>query len=463
MKKIFTHLFLLTISFQSFSQCWTQVAAGEFHTVAIKSDGTLWAWGLNDKGQLGDGTTINKNVPTQVGTDTDWAIINSSWNNNLAIKNDGSLWAWGDNAGGQNGNGNNGVGMIDVVPTRVGMDNDWATTAGAVFAIKNNGTLWGWGANSSGRLGTGDMLDHFTPVQIGIENNWVAVSGAANQTLAVKTDHTLWGWGLNKNGSLAIGAVNNFVLVPTQTGNNTADWEKVKVGGCCSSKMIKTDGSLWAMGIGVWGNLGNGTTVDVNNPIQIGTSSDWNIVSTTNSSCAIKDNGSLWTWGYNYAGQLGNGNSINSTIPIQIEGQFWQEVITGFNYAVGISIDGSLYSWGWNNYGQLGDGTFTDKNIPTQIGSICVLNTTDFNLINALKVVPNPTSDFLNLEFNSIENTSVTITLLSISGQVTYSESIKTTVGMNKNQINLSAYDSGMYLLTLKTATQSVTAKVIKQ
>ena len=414
-------------------------------------------------GQLGDGTTTNRSTPTQIGTDTDWSRVDSFESNNLAVKTDGSLWAWGNNFNGQNGNGNHGAGAMDLIPTRVGLENDWASTAGTSFAIKNNGTLWGWGSNGSGRLGTGDFEDHFTPVQIGIDSDWVAVSGASNQTLALKNNGTLWGWGLNKNGSLAIGAVNNFVLVPTQTGNGTADWQKIDVGGCCSSKMIKTDGTLWAMGIGSQGNLGNGTTVDSNMPVQVGFANNWVVASNTNSTCALQSEGSLWTWGNNFAGQLGNGNSINGTTPQQIGSIVWQQVVTGFNYAIGLSSAGTLYSWGWNNNGQLGDGTFVDKNVPTQVGETCNLTAKEFRLKDSFTVAPNPTIDIARVNFFLNDYVATTLVLTTITAQKVFEHKIIGTIGQNNYPIDISTYAPGIYLLTLKTANESVTVKVIKQ
>jgi alpha-tubulin suppressor-like RCC1 family protein len=137
-----TVVFLL-FTVNNFAQCWKEIAAGSCHSVAIKADGTLWAWGLNDKGQLGDGMTINKNIPTQIGTDNDWAVIDAEGSNSLALKIDGTLWSWGNNITGQIGDGNFGAGLINTTPTQIGQDNDWVKIACArTFAIKSNGTLW---------------------------------------------------------------------------------------------------------------------------------------------------------------------------------------------------------------------------------------------------------------------------------------------------------------------------------
>jgi len=465
MKLKLLSILLLIVSNNAVAQCWTQIAAGTFHTVAIQANGTLWAWGLNDKGQLGDGTTTNKNIPTQIGTDTDWAIITAAGYNTLAVKTDGSLWSWGSNESGQIGDGNQGSGLYNLIPTQVGSDTDWVkiTAGGSTFAIKSDSTLWGWGYNVNGRLGTGDMLEHYTPVQIGIDSDWADVSGGGNQTLALKSDNTLWGWGLNKNGSLAIGAVNNFVPVPTQTGNNTADWQKIEVGGCCSSKMIKTDGSLWAMGANNQGNIGDGGTVDLNVSTQVGVDTNWDTISTSLHSCGLKINGSMWCWGLNSLGQLGDGTFINKNVPIEIDNYSWLEVHTGLGHTVAIAADNSHYSWGWNNYGQLGDGTFVDRNIPIQIGNICNLSTNDFNINTNIKFFPNPTTAFVTVSYHLKENALVEISINNNLGQLLYRKNEYAIIGTNEDQIDLSTYKAGLYLLTLKTATGSVTVKIIKQ
>jgi alpha-tubulin suppressor-like RCC1 family protein len=160
-QKALTFLLLFVLSQHVFSQCYTQIAAGSDHTVAIQSDGTLWAWGLNDFGQLGDGTTINKSVPTQIGTNTDWAFIDASGYNTMALKTDGSLWSWGSNNFGQIGNGNGGIGIYNTTPTLIGTDTDWVKFTAFSFAIKSNGTLWAWGYNMEGQLGTGDFINHY--------------------------------------------------------------------------------------------------------------------------------------------------------------------------------------------------------------------------------------------------------------------------------------------------------------
>jgi alpha-tubulin suppressor-like RCC1 family protein len=421
---------------------------------------------LNDKGQLGDGTTINRNVPTQIGTDSDWAIIKAFTATNLALKTDGSLWSWGNNNYGQGGDGNFGTGVFNTSPTHVGNDNDWVKIASGdfAFAIKSNGTLWGWGANVVGNLGTGNTDPHYIPFQIGTDTDWNDVSSGASQTLALKIGNTLWGWGLNKSGSLAIGPVNNMVLVPTQTGDNTADWEKISVGGCCSSKMIKTDGTLWAMGSGTQGNIGNGNSLDVNTPTQVDEDTDWETMTTSFHTLAIKNDSSLWGWGLNLSGQLGDGTLINKNIPIEITSNIdWSKLATGLGHTIAITTNGTLYSWGRNDYSQLGNGTNVNLNVPAQVGSECSLNRNSFkNEIN-FKISPNPTTDIVNIDYSLKEDSFIEAILCNSIGQILSNNKYNAIKGKNETQINISTYAKGIYLLTLKAAGESVTVKVIKQ
>jgi len=148
---------------------WSSVAGGVYHTIAIKTDGTLWAWGANGGGQLGLGDIINRNIPTQVGTDTNWFLVSvgvGSGHTTTAIKTDGTLWAWGQNNYGQ-------LGLGDTTdrhsPTQVGTDTNWSfVSVGGyhIAAIKTNGTLWVCGKNNYGQLGLGDTTDRHSPTQV---------------------------------------------------------------------------------------------------------------------------------------------------------------------------------------------------------------------------------------------------------------------------------------------------------
>ena len=179
-----------------------QLVSTTYNTFVIKSDHTLWAWGSNLFGCLGDGTGQDKNVPTQIGSDTNWALISSSGTHTVAIKTDGTLWTWGDNQYGQLGDGtsgylSNGLTNRKLVPEQIGTDIDWTdVTAGGecTLAIKKDGSLWAWGADINGQLGDGnygDQYDKNVPTRVGTGNDWVHIA-AYYCVLAIKKDGTLW-------------------------------------------------------------------------------------------------------------------------------------------------------------------------------------------------------------------------------------------------------------------------------
>ncbi len=170
---------------------WTAVAVGQNYTVALKADGSLWAWGQNNYGQLGDGTTVNKNIPMRIGVDTDWKVITAGEEHTVAIKNDGSLWAWGRNQFGTLGNGtiDGYTGPPYPDPTRIGSDKDWASvTAGYRHnvALKTDGSLWLWGHNGTGQLGDGTTAVKSTPQRLEDSNDWLTMAAGDAHTVAIK-------------------------------------------------------------------------------------------------------------------------------------------------------------------------------------------------------------------------------------------------------------------------------------
>jgi hypothetical protein len=180
---------------------WWKVAAGSNHTVGIRPDGTLWAWGDNGIGQLGDGTTTSRSAPVQVGSG--FASVAAGPYHTVAVKTDGTLWAWGYNGNGQLGDGTT---TQRVAPVQVG--SGFASVAAGYYhtvAVKTDGTLWAWGYNGNGQLGDGTTTQRVVPVQVGSGFDSLAAGGA--HSMAVKTDGTLWAWGDNSYGQLGAWAV----------------------------------------------------------------------------------------------------------------------------------------------------------------------------------------------------------------------------------------------------------------
>lgn len=375
-KNSFLLLFILFTSF-SFAQmgCWKQVSTSRTHTLALKNDGTLWAWGNNSGGQLGNNTFTNSNIPIRIGLANDWKEVFAGQSVSFGIKNNGTLWSWGINSSGQ-------IGFTTTtskkIPTLVDNTNNWKQISSSArenhtSAIKSNGSLWGCGNNGYGVIGNGtDNSNVFTFTQSGSELNWKQVSTEYRQTFAIKNDGTLWYWGFSfgyTNIPIQVGTDNNWKYVSTGYNNVFA---------------IKNDGTLWAKGTNDYGSLGNGTPFgSVSNFTQIGTDNQWkSIISLACSTIGIKNNGTIWVWGLNHLGQLGLGDNINRNSPTQIGTDSDWNFITAmdFDYStvlhcIGIKQDGTMWVWGNNYSGQLGNGSTTSVNIPTQISCPTSSNT----------------------------------------------------------------------------------------
>lgn len=305
---------------------WDSVSAGSIHTMAIKTDKTLWAWGDNTNGQLGIGSVLGKNSPVQIGTGANWSMVvaagvwtTAEFSHTLAIKTDGTLWVWGDNSKGQLGDS---TVVSKSSPIQIGTDTNWAYVNGAwgfnSFAVKTDGTLWSWGANtgtSGGMLGDGTVVSKSSPIQIGALTNWSKISVGLDHVIALKTDGTLWAWGKNASGQLGNGLF-AAKSSPIQIGAGT-DWASLAATGY-GSLAIKTDGSLWAWGSNAAGELGLGDVSDRSVPTQVGTSA-WTVVdSSLDQTMAIRSDGSLWAWGTNDQGQTGDGTTVAKSSPVQI-------------------------------------------------------------------------------------------------------------------------------------------------
>jgi len=331
-----------------------QVSAGYEHTVVIKENGELWAWGNNENGQLGDGTIIERHSPVRIGTDTDWVSVFTGYNHTMAIKENGELWAWGKNENGK-------LGVItdedkDILsPIKVGIATDWELlSAGSchTMAIKKNGELWAWGLNSYGRLGDGSSyMQRQYPVQIGTD--WKSVSAGENHTVAIKINGELYTWGNNWSGQL--GDSTNVISRQSleKIGTDT-DWLSVS-GGQFHTMAINEKGELWAWGDNKSGQLGDGTNTERRSPVKIGTDTNWaSVYAGVGYTIAIKTNGELWEWGSNIITLLAD----NTNIPVQIGSDAdWSSLSAGGTFAVATNANGELWTWGLNTHGQLGDGS----------------------------------------------------------------------------------------------------------
>jgi alpha-tubulin suppressor-like RCC1 family protein len=352
---------------------WVFMSAGPSHTVALKADCSLWAWGTNTYGQLGDGTTSLQRVPVQVGTDTNWEASTAGSMHTVALKANGTLWAWGSNQFGQLGNGTSGTeGGRSTVPVQVGTDTDWAAICAGdnhTLALKTNGTLWSWGYNAQGQLGIGNTTLQTAPVQVGTANDWEAVSAGGSVSMGLRAGGRLWSWGYNSNGQLGLGSQGASRNAPAQV-SGAANWVAMSTGGTHSTA-LKADGTLWSWGINGSGQLGIGVSGGSRNaPTQVGEETTWAAISAGNDhTLAVKADGTLWSWGNNTYGQLGFSSSgASRNAPVQMDtSNNWSTVSAGTQFSFGIKADNTLWGWGVNNGGQLGDSTSTTRYTPVQI------------------------------------------------------------------------------------------------
>ena len=236
----------------------------------------------------------------------------------------------------------------------------------------DDGNLYAWGSNTYGNIGNGTTTNYSSPVQVGTLTNWKQVAcGSFSISISIKTDGTLWACGRNVFGELGNGTTTSYSS-PIQVGSLT-NWKQVAVKGHTAA--IKTDGTLWTWGRNDYGQMGNGNRTSYSSPIQVGPLTNWKQVACGYvHTAAITTDGTLWTWGYNSSGQLGN-NTASTTVyyssPIQVGSLTnWKQVAAGHDHTAAITTNGTLWTWGRNNYGQLGNNTINYFSSPIQVGTL---------------------------------------------------------------------------------------------
>ena len=297
--------------------------ANSYSFCHAKSDGTLWAWGLNWGGALGQNDRIRRSSPVQI-PGTTWVAGQCNGNSSWGIKTDGTFWHWGRNT-----NWSMGINQpsdysisspVQLPGTTWSSDYGKHELSGVCsMSIKTDGTLWTWGTNNYGRLGHSNMSNYSSPRQVGSDTDWSQVTGGAIHSLFLKTDGTLWATGEGGAGRLGINVGDNpgRRSSPTQVPGTT--WSKVSAG--------------------------------------------------SKHSVATKTDGTLWTWGDNGSGQLGQNGNIPTeySSPVQVPGTTWDKVTAGANTVLATKTDGTLWAWGLNNYGQLSNNSVILRSSPTQI------------------------------------------------------------------------------------------------
>ncbi len=386
---------------------WTQVVTGLNHTVALRADGTLWAWGGNNYGQLGDGSTSNSSIPLQIGNDT-WQAIAAGDYHTLAIRSDGTLWAWGWNYYGQLGTGNKNDSSL---PVQIGTDSEWIAVAagyGHSLAIK---TIFGgegsgvftWGSNSDGELGTAGVTERLSPGLI--DNSFFGGSSAIKQIAANWTSsfaidqfsNSLWAWGSNVSGQLGLGDTaprTSPTLVPWPSpahpscSTGYSGWNSVTAGYGNTLGLVNCSEGKYAYGWGdnTGGQAGDGTSgTNRLSPVPL-TETTFHIYDALEMAAGQGhahaiigpgDNPKVYSWGMNAFGELGSGSTTAGPNPVPLQTVLpssgagnWTRIASYGNHAFALSDYGQLWGWGPNQQGNLGIGDFTSPQpTPQQVCS----------------------------------------------------------------------------------------------
>ncbi|WPB80036.1 RCC1 repeat-containing protein [Archangium violaceum] len=385
------------------------VRAGSNFVLALKQDGTLWAWGSNSYGQLGDGTQDERRSPVQTqGLSLKVKSMVSGGSHSAAILEDGSVWAWGYNSQGQLGDGTN---TARSTPTKVPGISGTLVGAGSSYTLvqKTDGTIWAWGHNEQGQLGVGSSSTRLAPAQMQGLSGVTAVASGSSHTVALRQDGTVWTCGRNDYGQLGDGTLNRRsapIQVPSLSGITSV------AASANQTFAVRQDGTVWAWGANDYGELGDGSTTRRMSPVQIPSLTGVVAISAQgNHTLALKQDGTVWAWGRNYNGELGDGTYTQRLVPVQVQGlsavkaiaanynqslalrqdgTVWAwgldfanvkqatpvqvqgivggiAIAAGYNHVVVAQLDGSLWAWGDNSSYQLGNGTSSYTKVTTPV------------------------------------------------------------------------------------------------
>lgn len=369
---------------------------GGFHTTATGSDGNMYAWGFNSAGQLGTGDTVNRLSPAPViaPEGVTFTDLEPGGFHTLALGDDGNVYAWGENDRGQLGTGD-----LANVPTpqqvRIPGDPRIVQISGGEYdslALADDGTAYGWGYNRSGQTGTGaaeTVVLSPQPVLAPDSVKFTSISAATHHSLALTADGAAYAWGSNGQGTLGDGTTTNSRVPVAVILPDGVTFTEVDAGGH-HSLGLGSNGQAYAWGSSGYGQLGTGSTDPSLVPIPVSLPAGVRLTDIeANSfvdetepaeresasaggyhSLALGEDGTTWAWGGNQNGQIGNGTVENALTPVRVhapDGVTFTSLGTGLFHSTALGDDGKAYAWGYNVFGQLGTGDDVDAHEPTEV------------------------------------------------------------------------------------------------
>lgn len=366
---------------------WKQISVGYWHACGVKTDASAWCWGSNYEGALGIGSSVFDEVslrPVRVsGMNSGVHQIAAGNFSTCAVKTNGTVWCWGANSAGQLGIGTTGtpenapVQLTDLEFTNKNIQQvDVNTYHGCAVSLDE--TLWCWGLGHNGRLGLGTLDNHSSPVEVSDLSGVIQVSVGDSHTCAIKSDGTAWCWGDNEYGKLGLGMENG----PEYCSSDPCSKNPVQITGINDLTSISADylhtcvasnSGVWCWGHNAYSQLGDDTSQDSSSPVAVSALQGASALGLgVNHTCALAQGGSVWCWGSGDTGQIGEGGPIDEnlvqTTPLQVAG-LTEVVGLDAYFGANCAIDnlGRAWCWGYNGQGVLGDGTTENRNYPVQV------------------------------------------------------------------------------------------------
>jgi alpha-tubulin suppressor-like RCC1 family protein len=363
-----------------------RLAGGVYHSLAVTSSGGVFAWGWNNVGQLGNGSTIGSDVPVRVRLPGGTKVIGISagFAHTLAVTSTGGVLAWGKNYNGDLANGSTTDSAVPVRPTLPPGTKVVAVAAGTdnSFALTSTGAVLGWGLNNDGQLGNGSTGNNVPPGNVTLPTGTTvsAIAAGSLHTLALTSTGTVLAWGYNADGELGNGTKTNSD-VPVSVKMPAGAKVVAIAAGAYDSLALTSSGAVYAWGYNADGELGNGKTASSAVPVKVKLPGKATAIAVGGNlygvggtiagpghGLALTSSGSVYAWGYNVDGQLGNGKTKNSAVPVKVKlpGKA-TAIAAGELHSLAMTSSGAVYAWGGNNLGQLGDGNYKGSDVPVRV------------------------------------------------------------------------------------------------